>query len=397
MTCEELLYRYNPWWEGEFAAEGVVERPEALEALRRQLTTPQVVLVTGLRRVGKTTLLKLLARELIATGKADPRHVLYVSLDDYRLAAVTILDLLEEYRKLHRFGHTEPVIAMLDEVAHQPDYEQQLKNLCDMGGVKVYASSSSSSLMRSRKSHLTGRNVIVEILPLDFQEYLRFKAIRIRKSDVHLRKRYFEDYLRTGGIPEYVLRGDIEYLKELVDDILHKDIAAQHGVRDTQLLKDLFLLLMERSGKTLSINKVARVLSVTPDSARRYVEMFASTYLIHLVPRSGKTNERILSPKKVYACDLGVRTLYTGFRDVGSLFENYVYLRLRHKQPAYLYQDGTEIDFRTSDRWLVEAKYHDEEMAPKQQNLFDQTPGVRKAVVRNEKDVEELFSGQEMD
>jgi len=127
--------------------------------------------------------------------------------------------------------------------------------------------------------------------------------------------------MKTGGVPEYVLKQDPEYLKELVDNIINKDIANFYKVKNTGILKDLFLLLMERSGKQVSINKLSKILGTTPDSVKRYLSMFSETYFIYLVPRCGKTNERILSPKKVYCADLGIRNLFTGFKDIGSIFE----------------------------------------------------------------------------
>ena len=127
--------------------------------------------------------------------------------------------------------------------------------------------------------------------------------------------------MKTGGVPEYVLKQDPEYLKELVDNIINKDIANFYKVKNTGILKDLFLLLMERSGKQVSINKLSKILGTTPDSVKRYLDMFSETYLIYLVPRCGKTNERILSPKKVCCADLGIRNLFTGFKDIGSIFE----------------------------------------------------------------------------
>lgn len=386
---EELLYRYNPWWEEKNLFEGTIERLVPMEAIREQLQSKQIVFLTGLRRVGKTTLLKLLIRHLIEQEGVKPSHIFYISLDDYLLSKKSILDIVEEYRKVHRLSVKEKIFLFFDEVTYQAEFEQQLKNLYDSQNVKIYASSSSSSILKSKKPYLTGRSTVIEILPLDFKEYLLFKKISLSKADRHLIGKYFEDYLQTGGMPEYVLRGDIEYLKELVDDIIYKDIAAFHGIRNPQILKDFFLLLMERAGKALSINKMANILKISPDTARRYLEMFADTYLIHLVSRSGKTNERILSPKKVYAADLGIRSFFTGFRDLGSLFENYVYLKIKRSNPCYVYEDSTEIDFLTQEGTLIEAKYNSK-LSDAQKRLFDSHPAKKKLVINGVEDLEKL-------
>ena len=386
---EDILYRYNPWWEKGYKFEPVIERPASLEMMKKHLHSGRIVFLTGLRRVGKTTLLKLLIKDLIQKEEVQPDHLCYISLDDYLLSKRTILEIVEEYRKIHRLSVREKVFLFLDEISYQKDYEIQLKNLYDFRTAKIYASSSSASILKSRKPYLTGRCMTIEILPLDFQEYLTFKQVKISKADSHLTERYFEDFLKTGGLPEYVLRGDIEHLKELVDDIIYKDIVAFYNVKNPQLMKDYFLLLMERAGKIGSINKISNILKIAPDSAKRYLEMFADTYLVHLVSRSGKTNVKILAPKKVYAADLGVRTLYTGFRDIGSLFENYVYLKIKHLNPCYVYENGSEIDFLTSGKILIEVKYRSQ-MSKKQQDLFNTYPVKERVIITGIKDLERL-------
>ncbi|TRZ77608.1 ATP-binding protein [bacterium] len=386
---EELFYRYNPWWEGKYQLADVVERPGFLDVLKKHLSSKQVVFLTGLRRVGKTTSLKLLIKDLIDNKSIDPKHIFYISLDDYSISKKTISEIVDEYRKIHKITFKEKVYLFLDEVAYQEDFEIQLKNLYDNQNTKIYASSSSASIIKSKKPYLTGRNVIVELLPLDFEEYLEFKNIEISKADQKLKDKYFEEYLEKGGLPEYVLQGDVEYLKELVDDIIYKDIAAFYNVKDPQNLKDFFMLLMERSGKIASINKMAHILDISPDTAKRYLQMFADAYLIYLVPRFGKTNDGILSPKKVYAPDLGIRTFFTGFRDIGSLFENYVYLKIKDRNPCYVYEDKLEIDFLTEDKTLIEVKYN-REMKEKQLEFFNKIKAKKKIKIYGINDLKKI-------
>jgi predicted AAA+ superfamily ATPase len=386
---EEILYRYNPWWEDGFEANKTIERPNIFKILKNNLTTRQVVVLTGLRRVGKTTLMKQLVSHLIKERGVEPKLIFYVSLDDYRLANKTILEIIEEYRKIHRLSFSEKVYLFLDEVTYQKDFELQLKNIYDQENAKVFVSSSSASILKSKKAFLTGRNVVLEVLPLDFGEYLNFKEINVKKSDNHLLERYFEDFMQTGGMPEYVLTGNSEYLKELVDDVIQKDIAIFYGVKDVQILKDFFLLLMERSGKIVSINKIAKILDISPDSAKRYLQMFADAYLIFLVSRFGKTNERLLSAKKIYAADLGIRAYFTGFRDKGSLFENYVFLKIKKLKPSYIYQDGNEIDFLTENKTLIEVKYN-AQMNKSQKALFDKIEVKEKILIENIFDLERI-------
>ena len=176
----------------------------------------------------------------------------------------------------------------------------------------------------------------------------------------------------------------------LVDDILQKDITAFHGLKNHQIVRDYFTLLMERSGKQLSINKIAKILSISPDTSKRYLGYFESTYLIHLLPRWGKTNHKLLSAKKVYASDLGIKYLFIGERDLGSYFENYIYLVLRNRKTLYyLYENTIEIDFLTEDKILIESKFYCK-LNPKQEKFFKEYRATKKLVIDSVEKLSEL-------
>lgn len=387
---DTILHRYNPWWTGAVDPLPGIPRPSVETLIWQYLSNEQIIFITGLRRIGKTTLMKMTIHRLISEAITDGNHILYVSLDDYQLQKHSILEVIESFRKINRLSFKESVFLFLDEITHQEDYEIQLKNLHDAGNVKIIASASSASLLKSQKAYLTGRHFDIEVNPLTFREYLDFKKISILPGDEGLMEPYFDDFLKTGGIPAYVLSGNADYLRELVDDILYKDIAAIQQVRDMRILKEFFMLLMERAGKQFSINKIANILQLSPDTARRYLDLFADTFLIHLVSRHGKTNERLLSPKKIYAADTGIRCLFTGFRDKGSLFENYVYLRLRKYDPTYIYENKTEIDFFLTGKILIEVKYHHEPLSPAQEKLFNTCPAKTRKIIQNEQDLEDV-------
>lgn len=388
-SLRQLLYRYNPWWGGEFSLKGIILRQSIFQKLLAAYPAKDIVLLTGLRRIGKTTLMRLLIQYLIQTKQVVPEHIFYISMDEYSLRGLTLSQIIDEYRAIHRLKSSDDIVLFLDEITALPDYEIQLKNLYDMGGLKIYASSSSASILRRGQAYITGRKRIIEVPPLDFDEYLKFKELEVSPADLHLQKSYFEDFMKTGGIPEFVLAGDITYLQQLVDDIICKDIAAVHGIKQLAVLKDFFMLLMERAGKSVSINKMARILEIAPDTAKRYLALFEETFLIHLVSRHGKLNEQLRSPKKLYAADLGIRVLFTGYRDIGSLFENYVYLKIAHREPRFFIKDGIEIDFITADSCLIEVKYYSE-LRAKQQQVFDEYKAKRKVVVRSVEDLAEF-------
>ena len=377
---ENLLYQYNPWWENIVADKEIKPREKYLSVLRSYLDRKQIIILTGLRRVGKTTLMKLVLKELIEKN-VDANRILYVSLDDYLLHKHSIAEIINEYRKIHKLRIEEKVFLFFDEVTYKDDFQIQLKNIYDNQNVKIFAASSSASLLRDKKASLSGRSLTVEIEPLDLDEYLYFNGITLKKRDSQLYKSYFLEYIKVGGLPENVLNPNREYLMNLVDDIIQKDITAFHGIKNHQLVRDYFTLLMERRGKQLSINKIGKILNISPDTSKRYLGYFESTYLIHLLPRWGKTNQKILSSKKIYAADLGIKYLFMGARDFGSYFENYIYLKLRNKKKLYyLYENTVEIDFYTEDKILIEAKFYSE-LNQKQEKLFREYPADKRIVL----------------
>lgn len=388
---DQTYFEYNPWWEGDYSSEELVERPGIVSRLERHFGSRSIIILTGLRRVGKTSLLRLLIRRLLAKG-VKPERIFYVSLDDYMLNDKSIIDIIDDYRRIHRLTHDIEVYLFLDEITHKEDFQQQLKNIRDRQNARVFASSSSASVLRDRKAFLTGREITFEILPLDFNEYLMFKNIEIKKRDENLKESYFKEYLERGGMPEYVLDTRREYLQTLIDDIIYKDIIAYHNIKSHQAVKDFFMLIMERAGKQMSINKVANILKISPDTSKRYLSLFEDSYLVHSITRYGKTNEAILAPKKVYAPDIGIRNFITGFRDIGSVFENYLFLKIKSQEPRYVYSNGIELDFFCSEKGLLlEAKYGPA-MKEKQQNLFDSFNAKRKMIVSDYRDIDTVES-----
>lgn len=389
MDFEALFHQYNPWWSGEYPAGLTIEREAVLAPLYPLLETQDVIMLTGLRRVGKTITMKSLVRYLLQVKKITSTHCFYVSMDDYQLKDLSLIDVINHYREVMKITTKEKIYVFLDEITYIDHFQIQLKNLYDKGNIKCIVSSSSSSLLKDDSAFLTGRKRIVEIDPLDFEEYLLFKKITISPADKGLLETYFLDYMQTGGIPEYVLHGDREYLVNLIDDIIMKDIVAKHQIRQPNIIKDFFILLMERAGKQVSINKIANILKISPDSAKRYLSLFEETYLIHLVPRFGKTNEKLLSAKKVYATDIGMRNITIGFRDKGAIFENIIFMKIKQYKPHYVYDDTNEIDFLFNDT-LMEVKYH-RELEEKQLSFFKNFNAKRKVIIKNYADYQKFL------
>lgn len=368
MEIEAELYKQNPWWEGKFEDKSY-PREKYLSEIAGSLKSKEIIILTGLRRIGKTTIMKQTIRYLL-DNKVDSKDIFFVSIDSFNLIELSIHALIEEYRKIHKKSVSDHFYLFLDEVSTKENFEQELKSIYDNENIKVICSSSVATLMRDKKASLTGRTKTIEVMPLDFEEFLLFKKAKISKSDSAKLKSYFEDYLRIGGIPYYVITEDKSYLNELVESIVYKDIISYHKITAEKIIKELFVLLCQRVGKPMSYNKIADILKISVDSAKRYVGYFEKAYLFYVVDRYSKSlNERVTSPKKIYAGDVGIKNLITGFKDLGASYENLVFLKIKEENPFYYSNNSVEIDFITSKR-LIEAKYG-RKMEDKQKKIFE--------------------------
>ncbi len=354
---EETLMLMNPWWSEEYAAPGI-ERKIYLEKIEKSIKRNNSAILFGLRRVGKTTIMRqFAARKIPEFGR---KNIVFASMDHPEIEKTSIIDILREFRRINRLDRKERVLMLLDEVQHRKSFEREMKAIIDSEpSVYIVASGSSSSVIKQRSAAMTGRYRKIHVKPLSFEEFLIFKGRKFDPYQPQLMEAYMDEYLITGGMPQYVLTSDAEVLTDLVEDVIYKDIAGNYGVKDPRLLKDLFFLLMERVGKPTTYSKLARVLEVGVDTIRRYMGYFEESYMIDMVEIHGTPNVRKRAPRKCYAPDTGIKVVFVGKGSIGALAENMVYLKLRELGDVKYYTgDKGEVNF-IYDRSAVEVKYKD--------------------------------------
>ena len=376
----ELFYEFNPWWEEKYKLIGI-KREKYLSFLERNLNNNDIILLTGLRRVGKSTLLKQLIFSLINDHHINVKKILYLSLDSFSFKDKSIFDLVREFRKINNLKINEKIYLFFDEVTYKDSFKEELKNLYDLGNTKIFATSSSANKLIDKKALLTGRSRVLEVKPLDFQEFLLFKNYAPKKSEKYLLEKYFEEYMEYGGMPEYVLTKDPEYIINLTKNIIYKDIIAKYNLRDNDAIENLFRLLCERVGKPISYNKLSNILGISKNSVKNYIDYFKETYLFYIIEKDARSlNERIVDNKKIYCADIGIKNVVTGFRDLGSIYENLVFLKIKENNPRFVRENNIEIDFKYKDT-LIEAKYN-QEIKDKQKELFD-TLKIKNKILAN--------------
>ena len=203
----------------------------------------------------------------------------------------------------------------------------------------------------------------IEVYPLDFREFLTFKKIQVSETENYKYEKYTDDYLKTGGYPEYVLGNNPAYFSDLVNNILYKDIVSIYQLRNPDLLKDLFLLLSDRVGSQTTYSKLASVLSLKNDTVKEYIYYLKNIFLMDELPRfTYSRSHRIYGPKKFYILDNGLLYHLAGKLNYGSAFEQTLFnhFRVTKQQAGFYYSDRQEIDFvvespKRKEFW--EAKY----------------------------------------
>jgi hypothetical protein len=298
------------------------------------------LVLTGVRRCGKSTL----QAQLMRRG-GQP---VYASLEDTRLFGfgqddfATFISILDGIA-----GRDAPVF--LDEVQEAQDWPRLVRALLDRGRRVCVTGSNASLLGREVGARLTGRHLSFEVFPFSYLEYLAFTSQAPGG-------RSFRSFLDDGGFPAFLSLGQDVVLQTLLRDIVQRDVAARHGLRETRHVMNLALFLLANTGQPLSLQTLTRSLAVpTVGQTSRYVEHLLDAYLLFAVPRfSTSVKQRVVAPPKYYAVDNGLRRANSVQTqpDVGHRLENAVALHLRQQTPALSYAGERglwECDFVTPD------------------------------------------------
>jgi len=351
---DELLYAYNPWWDGTYGFPGI-PRKQYLKIMEYLDKAPGVVFITGMRRVGKTTLMHQYIHGLLKT--VDPTHILYASLDNVIFQKHSMQEIVRVFRRINDLERKEAIYIFFDEVHYMKQFELELKNLYDMGNISIFSSGSASLDITMQTPHLTGRQRILMVHPLSFPEFLQFTEKRYHMEDQHLYENAALEYAKTGGLPEFVETRDPNVLQSIVDTILFRDILARNRMRDRENLKNVLMLLAQSVSTPISAARFARILKMNTDTVRMILNLLIESNLIHAVERHGKISERKASPKKYYLSDTGLFPILTERINLGAIVENLVYITLMKSGTTRYYKKaGREIDF-IQEKHAYESKY----------------------------------------
>jgi hypothetical protein len=373
-TLLDTLARWNPWGSGRLAP-----------GLPRQLTarilpfldTPEVVTLIGPRRGGKTTVLFQLMAALLRAG-VERRALFHLNLEEPALAPELGLALLDRLYDLYRaevFPQGKAYL-FLDEVQRLPGWERWVRARGETEEVKIVVTGSSAALMsRELATLLTGRHVTFRVPPLDFREFVAFRGVELPgeprlAGDPPILQNALAEFLRWGGFPEVVLARDERrkeaLLKQYFEDVLFKDVAIRHEVRDLATLRGVAVHLLGQTASLVSLQRLAGIFGVSLDLARAYCSHLEEAFLVVFLPfYTLKTAERLRRPRKVHAGDTGLRNAVSlsGSPDRGRLAETAVAnaLAVEERDGVYYWQGRGEVDLLVrrgnAARLLVQVVY----------------------------------------
>lgn len=358
---ETTLNELNPWWEDSNFRYNILPRSSFQYLLESKSTAIDILI--GARRVGKTSIMKNIINNLLNSGVESKQIVYFVA--DARISKNIIPEDIIKYVKVtFNLKPSNKIYLFLDEIQDMNDWQRSVKYLYDNLNIKLYITGSSSLILKSETSKLTGRFILHEVLGLNYQEYLDFtkqKPYKLQSKNTTL----VTEYLQIGGYPEYVLNRDRQALSGIIESTLYRDLLSEYGIRNPAFLKDLLDYLADKVTNPVSNQNIARDLKVNDDTARFYLKYLQDVYLIYPVYRKGRSHKISKSSvPKYYFNDTGVLNIRSLSPKEGLLAENAVYLQLRRKAFSkehidihYNEYDGIEVDFDNRKGELTEVKF----------------------------------------
>ncbi|MBW2636497.1 MAG: ATP-binding protein [Deltaproteobacteria bacterium] len=346
----ETLESQNPWWFGMVPDTGV-PRLKYYPDIMSYMKTPEIVMLLGARRTGKSTLMY----QLIGTLGAAPKSILFINLDDPILMKMSgdagfLKTLIDEYTTENRF---EKYYIFIDEIQNNEYWSETLKILYDTRkDIKFVLSGSTSTLIKGKASmKLSGRYLATTVHTLSFGEYLDFIDA---KNPTSTEKRLLvQKYIEYGSFPRIVLEKDdrirVDLLKNYFETIYLKDIIFPNRLRNNRDVFNLLYFLLSNVSKPISYTKTGKSLDISPDTVKEYLEYAKDSYLIYSVSKfEYSARKQILNPQKIYCVDTGLANSVS-FRfseNRGRMMENAVFLELaRRGVNAYYHKDKVECDF----------------------------------------------------
>ena len=310
------------------------------DKLKETILSPSFVrIISGIRRCGKSTLLfEMMEKE---------RKIYYLNLSDPRLQGFEFKQFMwidKIFKELFGKGGT----YFFDEIQDIPEWEKYIRFLVDNKNKVALTGSNASMLSRELGTKLTGRHLTTELFPFSYREFLKFKKL---KSGMKSYKKYFQ----LGGFPEYLKHESNEILHELLKDIVIRDVAIRHSIKNLQNLNKLVNYLITNVGKEFSYNSLRKIVQIpSVQTVIDFISYLEDSYLIFTLSKFDYSfKKQQIAPKKNYSIDNGLSNAnsISFSKDLGKMLENQVFLELKRRgHELYYFKEKGECDFLVKEK-----------------------------------------------
>lgn len=337
----------------------MISRDKYLNQIKDFIDKPVIKVITGMRRCGKSVILQQIQEILISRG-VDETQIFYINfeslkyedLKDYRSLYQTISDAAQK--------SDSRLYILLDEIQEVDGWEKAVNSFRVDFDCDIYITGSNARLLAGDLTTLlSGRYVEIRIYPLSFNEYLAFAEANEEEKELSIQEN-FANYLHYGGLPgihemKWEEERIYQYLYDIYNSVLLKDVIKRNNIRDTSLLENIIKYLMDNIGNTFSAKTISDFLKsqgrkLSTETVYNYLHALENAFLIHKVSRYDIKGKRLLeTQEKFYLSDLGIRHAVIGYHDddISGLLENIVYLELlRNGYSVRIGKQGAaEVDF----------------------------------------------------
>lgn len=413
---EEVMIDQNKHWQGT-AYDAGITRSVFKKALS-YLDNDFIISISGVRRAGKSTLLKQIINHLISEKKITPPNILFLNLEDpifnyYKDEVINLEKIFQDYLKLQ--NPQGKIYLFLDEIQFFQNWEVFVKAKYEKKGIKIIITGSNSRLLSTELvTLLSGRTLVINVLPFSFNEMLRAREIHAQSvvdilSQKHRIKSLFDEYLLYGGFPQVVFEQENEIKKDILknyyQNIFYNDIAPRFEIKKIQLAEKLLYYLLSNVTAPFNYNSLSNIISLTDKTVKEYANYFNQSLLLFWTDRfSPSVAKQMGSAKKIYSIDNGLinAIAFKISENLGPLLENLIAIDLLGKDTPFFYFQTTnkrEVDFfiPEAEHKLVQVCY-DMKTAKTRKREIDallgamQETGVKEALVITYDDEEVLES-----
>jgi uncharacterized protein len=341
------------------SAEDLVKR-ESQKTIKSYLKQKETVIITGVRRSGKSSLMRLISTDIMKYHDAPPDNILYLNFEDERFIGFSHNDFEPLYETFLELFHPQgQKYIFLDEIQNIRGWEKWVNRLYEFEHIKIFITGSNATLLSSEiATALTGRNRQITCYPFSFREFLNLRGTEFNQNDFYVRekrveiKNLFAEYTKLGGFPEVLKNKDASLLEQYLKDIIYRDIIARYKIKNTKEIRELVLFLSSNIGKTHSYNSLKNLIEVKSiNTVKNYLEILENVYLFFGIDLFDFSIKRqIYNPSKIYSIDpaLSRSVAFKFSHDSGHLYENFVFIELLRRNKEVFYwksKRGKEVDF----------------------------------------------------